>query len=354
MNPRVSICMPAFNVGRFIQRAITSLLAQTFTDFELLVLDDGSTDDTWKIASQCGGDPRLRLMQNERNMGLVISRNRLQQEARGALLALADSDDIFVPTRIEQQVAFMDTHPEVGIVGANVEFISLDGRPLRNATDLPLDDSTIRFFLMLGPCLANTVTMYRRQLLDEVGGYHAGFNAGAEDYDLWCRLSKITKLANLKQVLATMHVHGGSVTSSDAGAKANIYRVAQVMLSDYMATKVSEGDARDLLAFFWHGLGYRADPSNIFSLARKLRVVAAKKEEAETYDLLRVRMHEALWKLAQALVYANRAGSFQAMKDAISLSPRALATPSFAKYAGRLLTPPWVRAAFKRRLKKSD
>ncbi len=348
--PVVSVCMPAFNAGRFIDEAIASLLTQTFADFELLIIDDGSSDDTLNIAERhAASDTRVKVLRNDRNRGLVYTRNRLLKEASGSLIASADADDVFANTRLQQQVDFMRAHADVGAVGGNVQFRDEAGKAIREPSDLDQDDAEIRFFLMLGPCIWNTVTIYRKELLTKVGGYQGCLDGGAEDYDLWCRLSKTTKFANLKSILATVHVHEASVTANEEATKSNIYDVARPMLSEYLGRDIDRDEAKDLILLFWNGLGTRTDISNVLALARTLNTVAAERESPKTYRLLKQRMHDALWKQGQAEVYANRRQSLDAIRFALSLSPIGFARGSFATYLARLATPNWIRSAVKSR-----
>ena len=349
--PVVSICMPAFNAGRFIDQAISSLRAQTFEPFELLILDDGSNDLTWEIARRHEtSDSRIRVLRNDRNRGLVYTRNRLLEEASAGLIAAADADDVFEATRLQQQVDFLRTHNDVGVVGGNVRFRDEAGAATREPSKLDQADAAIRFFLLLGPCLWNTVTTYRKEPLLRVGGYRNGFDSGAEDYDLWCRLSRITKLANLSSILATVNIHDKSVTASEDATKSNIYGVAKPMLSDYLGRDVALNDAKDLILLFWNGLGTRSDISNMLALACLLKTTAKQREQRDTYRLLATRMHDALWKQAQAGVYANRRQSMAAMKLALSLCPLAVTNSTFPKYLLRWLTPDWIRGAVKSHL----
>ena len=348
--PLVSVCMPAFNAGRFIDEAISSLLSQTFRDFELLIVDDGSSDETLNIAERhAASDNRVKVLQNNRNRGLVYTRNRLLKAASGSLIASADADDVFAHTRLQQQVDFMSAHADIGVVGGNVQFRDEAGKAIREPSNLDQADAAIRFFLMLGPCIWNTVTVYRKELLCKVGGYQDGLDGGAEDYDLWCRLSKITKFANLKSILATVHVHEASVTANEDATTSNIYDIARPMLSEYLGRDIARDDAKDLILLFWNGLGTRTDFSNVLELARALNRVAAERESPNTYGLLKQRMHDALWKQGQAEVYANPRQSLDAIRFALTLRPVGFAKASFAKYLARLATPDWIRSAVKSR-----
>lgn len=341
--------MPAFNTAPFIGQAIESVLAQTYSNFELIIIDDGSQDGTLEIAEKCArNDDRIKVLENKVNQGLVYTRNRCIKEAKSPLLAFADSDDVFDLSRIEKQKQFMDAHPDIGVLGANVSYINSIGEPVRDSSEVYWDDKDIRFFLMLGPCIVNTVTMYRRKLLLNVGGYRQGFDAGAEDYDLWSRLLKITSFANLESILASVRLHSSSVTANDAATKNNIYPIARSMLSDYLKVDVSRMAAEDLVILFWHGLGKRKDISEALHLASMLKQKAARLEAPDTYKELCRKMHIALWIQAQSQIYLNRKQSLVMTLRALSLNPGLLATSSLVKYAIRWLTPDKIRLSLKK------
>ena len=167
--------MAAYNAEPYLHETLESILAQTFEDFELVFVDDGSADKTLAIAQEYAArDSRIRVFAQETNRGLIETRNRTIREARAPLVALADSDDCLHPERLQRQVDFLNAHPEVGALGAAVEFVSDEGRsePMQA---IYLEDAPIRFFMRLLPCLWNTTSIYRRELLDDHDVYRAKF-----------------------------------------------------------------------------------------------------------------------------------------------------------------------------------
>ncbi|MBS1665716.1 MAG: glycosyltransferase family 2 protein, partial [Bacteroidetes bacterium] len=128
MNPKVTVLMPAYNAGKYIGAAVNSVLAQTFTDFELLIVDDGSEDDTAAVVREYG-DGRIRMVRQERG-GVSMALNRGLEEARGEYICRFDADDICFPQRLERQVRFLDEHAGYVIVGSDAEYISEDGEHL--------------------------------------------------------------------------------------------------------------------------------------------------------------------------------------------------------------------------------
>ena len=129
VQPKISVVMPAYNAENYIREAIDSILAQTFRDFEFLIIDDGSTDHTVEIIRSYS-DSRIRLYQNERNMGVAATLNRGLDLARGEYIARMDADDISLPERFAKQAAYMDAHPDVAVCGSNIILFS-EGAPER-------------------------------------------------------------------------------------------------------------------------------------------------------------------------------------------------------------------------------
>ena len=212
-NPAISVAMSVFNGGPYLDEAITSIRAQSFGDFEFLILDDGSTDNSAAIiAAHAAHDSRIRPIFRE-NRGLVASLNQLVAEARAPLVARMDADDISLPDRFARQMAFLAANPDHGVIGTDCSRIGPDGREL----DLPpiprpLTHAQILANLESGPLLNHNAVIYSREAVLGVGGYRPAF-AHAEDYDLWLRLSQVTKLANLPEKLVAYRIYPDQVSS---------------------------------------------------------------------------------------------------------------------------------------------
>lgn len=211
--PAISVLTSVYNGERFLAAAIESVLAQDFTDFEFLLLDDGSSDGSLAIARHYAAqDARLRVITRE-NRGLVASLNELLAAARAPLIARFDADDICKPVRLRRQKAFMDSHPDHGMVGSDTRYIDAAGQvPPVPALVRPHDHPEILANLEEGPNLCHSVVMYRRALVLEIGGYRASY-LHAEDLDLWLRLGEVTQLANLPEVLLDYRITPEQVSS---------------------------------------------------------------------------------------------------------------------------------------------
>ena len=207
----VSVVMPAYNAGLYIGAAIQSILNQTLANFELIILDDASNDQTFAIANSFAvRDKRITVFRNEINVGIAGNRNLGVSLAKGKYLAWQDADDLSLPTRLEKQYQFLESNVDVGIVGASIELFSEENRRLGvrhyHAQDHGLRKSIFRFSPVAQP-----VAMIRKEILDVVGLYDIELPP-AEDLDMSFRIGKIAKLANLSEILLKYRVSPGSAT----------------------------------------------------------------------------------------------------------------------------------------------
>jgi GT2 family glycosyltransferase len=205
--PCISVVMVTCNVERFLAEAIESILGQTFTDFELIMVDFGSTDKTKAIgASYASKDSRLSFHEIP-NCCLAQARNAACSLARGQYIAIMDADDISVPDRLQREIAFLEEHPEVGLLGGITQCIDASGAPVAiRSHDFPSEDSDIRLALASGCPFCQPTVMIRKEAFVRAGGYRSAF-AQAEDYDLWLRIAEHFQCANLKQVVLKYRIH---------------------------------------------------------------------------------------------------------------------------------------------------
>jgi glycosyltransferase involved in cell wall biosynthesis len=207
-DPRVSVVMPAFNGAHWLQRALASLLTQTFADIEVIVVDDGSTDDTAAIVADAAAkDPRIVILHQQQS-GIATALNRGVAEARGEYIGRLDTDDIAAPDRFERQVAFMDAHPDVGVVGGSMVRIDAHDRKLHR---MRYPTENVATEMLKYSALAHPAVLMRRSLLLELGGYRRAFRYSG-DYDLWLRMAERTHLANLPDVVTYYRVHPAQVS----------------------------------------------------------------------------------------------------------------------------------------------
>jgi glycosyltransferase involved in cell wall biosynthesis len=214
--PCVSVLMPVYEGERYLDEAIQSILSQTFRDFELIVIDDGSTDGTPEIIERYRrADGRIRAFE-QANHGLAATLNRGLELAQGDYVARMDQDDISFPERLAIQVAFMNAHQQVGICGTWIEtFDPFSHKVLR----LPTDDATIRSCLLFESVLPHPSVIMRREVLSKAGLFYDEDCMHAEDYDLWVRASRRTVLANVPEVMLKYRLHSQQVVRRYEAAK---------------------------------------------------------------------------------------------------------------------------------------
>jgi len=211
--PRVSVILPVYNGSRFVPEAIESILSQSFTDFEFLIHDDGSTDDTLTVVeSYAAKDPRIRVT-SAKNQGVSASRNDLMAAAKGEYLAVMDHDDIAMPDRFALQVAHLDANPDCAVVAGQVEWIDEDGLPI-GQLPLPTDSREIEENLLRNECrIAHAAAMIRASALRAVGGYNADYSI-AVDYELWLRIVEVGQIVNLPDLMVKYRIVGSGLSGT--------------------------------------------------------------------------------------------------------------------------------------------
>jgi radical SAM superfamily enzyme YgiQ (UPF0313 family)/ADP-heptose:LPS heptosyltransferase len=197
VEPETSIVMSVYNGEKYLKDAIDSILRQTYQNFEFIIVDDGSTDETDRILYSYD-DPRIRIIKNNKNIGLTKSQNKAIKTARGKYITKMDADDISLPHRLEKMVDFLNDNSDHGFVGHAFYTISSTGKIL-SLVNVRLDDRDIRANLQKQNQFCGTVLM-RKHLFLQCGGYDEEFEF-AQDYDLWLRLSELSKMANIAEPL---------------------------------------------------------------------------------------------------------------------------------------------------------
>jgi glycosyltransferase involved in cell wall biosynthesis len=207
--PAVSVVMAVFDGASWVRAAVESLLTQTLADFEVIVIDDGSTDATPAMLAAVH-DPRLRVERQERS-GLTRALVRALELARAPLVARLDADDLALPERLARQRQFLDANPQVGLLGTGSREVDFEGREVAIVRP-PVDDAAIRRALIRENPFVHSSVMMRRSALERAGGYDPSFLV-AQDYDLWMRLALVTRLANLSEPLVIRRLVPGRVSA---------------------------------------------------------------------------------------------------------------------------------------------
>lgn len=234
MTPLVSVLLPVYNGEAYLAESIQSILDQTFANFELLILNDGSKDRSLEII-QGFKDSRIKVINNPQNLGLIATLNKGLVEARGQFVARMDADDKAFPERFKIQYEYLSGHPEVAVVGTWAQVIDKDGKFIKLHRN-PLDHYAIMYELMFGNTITHPSIMMRKDVVISVGGYDKNWQH-AEDYDLYSRLVHRHKLANIGQPLLYYRQHGTSVTGTDSSQeiiRENTYKIMKRNISYYV------------------------------------------------------------------------------------------------------------------------
>ncbi|MEN3976095.1 glycosyltransferase [Emcibacter sp. SYSU 3D8] len=243
--PSITIAMSVYNNAPHLAQAISAMLAQTHTDFEFLIVDDGSTDDSGAIIDAFAEqDGRIRPIHQE-NRGLVASLNRMIHEARAPLIARMDGDDDCHPERLARQYRFMLDHPDHGALGT--QSISFDDAGNRWASpEFPTSDAALRAAMASRNVMCHPSVVMRRAAVLDVGGYRGQF-VHCEDRDLWLRLSERTKLASLSDALTYYRRSPGQVSNRHIVAQAIGAAMAWLAHEERQAGRADPFDGMDRL-----------------------------------------------------------------------------------------------------------
>ena len=226
-DPTISVILPVYNGAQFIVEAVTSILSQTYTSFELLVIDDGSTDATRALLEPLAQGDRRLIIHAEARRGLVGALNFGIAQAKGRYIARMDADDVALPERFAAQVDYLDKHPDCVAVGTSIIKVDDQGRE-KSRSRAPNEAFQPSAFPPVIPGIAHPTAMIRADALRQVGGYRPYFY-NTEDRDLWARLWQVGRIHQLPEMLLRYRVHAGSVTRQK--------RVEQLM--SYMMTDMS-------------------------------------------------------------------------------------------------------------------
>lgn len=201
---QISVIMPVYNGAEYLREAIQSILGQSFKDFEFLILDDGSIDDSLEIALSFR-DRRIKIFKNKQNIGIIKTLNKGIAEAKGKYIARMDADDISLSDRFALQKVYLDENPEAALVGGQFSYINSKGELFAHQK-VPTDNEVLQRQLLKKNCFAHPSVMMRSDVVREMKGYSEEA-LYVDDYDLWLRIAESYKLANIDEVVLLYRVH---------------------------------------------------------------------------------------------------------------------------------------------------
>jgi GT2 family glycosyltransferase len=280
--PLVSVLMSVYNGQQYLVEAIESIRSQTFTGFEFIILDDASSDDTWNILeSYAKKDARITLIHNEENIGLTRSLNKGLSVARGKYIARQDADDVALPQRFEEQVGYLEKHPQVVLVSCNLDVIDDQGRVVGQFLRACDPQFVSWFLLFLNQLGGHSQVVFRREAAVKIGGYSESCRY-SQDYELWLRLDQVGEIAILPVVLQRWRQHEKSIS----GSVRQDQEEYQLHISKQFLTRLT-GEEIDLKAVkelrdFWGGRSLDASRlSGLHSLLKQIYLAFVQKQAAK-------------------------------------------------------------------------
>lgn len=248
-SPVVSVLMSVYGGKQYLGQAIQSVLDQTFKDFEFIIVDDGSRDESLKMIRSFQ-DPRIVLIENKVNQGLTKSLNVGIAKAKGKYIARMDADDISSANRLEKQVQFLEENQGIWAVGTSAVLIDNNGEK-KTTAKMPSDQQILGYLMMFGNSLIHPSVMMRTEMIRKIGGYSENCMV-AQDYDLWIRiLESGGQLANLEEELIKLRVHENSV--SQTKAQSQIQQAIQIQkraIFHFLKIRVSNRELEALRKFY--------------------------------------------------------------------------------------------------------
>ncbi len=240
MSPLVSILMPIYKTAPFLREAMDSMLSQTFTDFELIVLNDCSPDNAEEILDEYK-DPRIVRYRGEKNEGLANVLNVGMQRARGKYIARMDSDDISAPNRLEVQVNYLEQHPDIDLCSCGMNlFGAMEDQWIRES-----DFETLRINALFFSPILHASSVWRREAFDRLGLRFRQEMVPAEDYDLWCRaLSGGLRLVNIPECLYQYRIHPEQAT----GNTEKTLQKEQLVREGFLRTIFPKAEEKDIVS----------------------------------------------------------------------------------------------------------
>lgn len=211
-DPLVSVIMPVYNAGPYLQISIDSIIAQQgIASWELILIEDGSTDGSREVARAAVQDARIILLENERNLGAYPARNRGIAAARGAFIAMQDADDVSLPERLAKQLALLQNDPRLNAVGAAADIIEEEGALVTDFTwhNRYIDPEAVRAATLLGPPYPMTSMFVRAEAMRALGGFSTAQRV-SQDYDLWARLTTRGDVSGIDEPLVQVRDHASA------------------------------------------------------------------------------------------------------------------------------------------------
>jgi glycosyltransferase involved in cell wall biosynthesis len=245
--PRISVVMSVYNAAEFLREAVDSILNQTFSDFEFIIIDDKSTDDSLKILKSYI-DPRIILVINDKNIGLTKNLNEGIKLAKGEFIARMDADDISLPQRFEKQVIFLDTNPHISLSGTQVIELGLN-----TVSKFPITSEEIKFSFLHTNSIAHPTVLFRKNDFVKFSLIYDENYLTAQDYELWTRAISILNFSNLEEPLLKLRIHANQISKTKSINQNHFTKMIKQNLFETLFFKLNKLDLETHLCAFDNG-----------------------------------------------------------------------------------------------------
>lgn len=288
-SPKITVLLPVYNSEGYIKQAIESILHQTLANFEFLIIDDGSTDNSMAVIKSIQ-DKRIKILQNEKNIGLIQTLNIGLRSASGQYIARMDQDDISMPDRLLKQSKFLDSHPDVAVCGCWVKNFGSN----QGFGKLPSDAEEIAIMLLFENAIAHPASMIRKSAIHGIS-YRDEY-IHAEDYDLWARLSLSWRLYNIPEILLKYRVHKQQISQVNSFAqKDTAIKIKATLLENLGAHPTSDDLATHILVTSY---GTRLQKKSLDDVEKWLMKLILVNKESGKFDQQKFsQIVERYWKI---------------------------------------------------------
>lgn len=304
MTPRASILMPAYNNGKYLNEAIDSMLAQTFTDFELIVLDDGSIDNTQEVVTAYT-DPRVVYQRSQQNLGLAHNLNIGLKMARGEFIVRMDGDDISLPNRLQVQIDYLTSHPSIDLCSCGLQKFGQEEDIWLRETD----PEEVKITMMFYSPILHATSVWRKASFEKHQLYYRQEAFPAEDYDLWSRAIFHCRMVNIREVHYQYRIHGIQVTKIDTRNRLKDQEIRSVYLKKALPS-FSKKDREELLQYIANRTIASSDAlKSLHSIYQKL-LKANEKDHFFNQKRLKIRL-EKLYDHEILILLKNKSHTWQ-------------------------------------------
>lgn len=291
--PAISVILPLYNAENFIEAAVESVLKQTFRDFELIIIDDGSTDGSAAVVERIK-DERIHFYK-QKNRGMAAALNAGLSHARAELIARQDADDISHPERLKKQIDFLNINPGIGLVGTQARIIDTKGNDTRRTHKHETKDIILKAQLYFDNPIVHSSVLFRRSVLEKAGKYDESKPGLLQDLDLWFRFSKVSGIANLPEALQDYRELGSGISQTSTGSAELVAFESALHLEEL----VNDKEALRKFTFFYHNCFDRV--GNMTGRAALAILARIKKAFAEKQGLNNLQADEAFEAISKHL-----------------------------------------------------